>query len=70
MNMFWSVLKILPYLNINEALVQKFPSFRVQLPGNIAVAKMLKVSSVFINVFLLFYLMYEINYFDITLILN
>ena len=30
---------ILPYLGINEALVQKFPSFRVQLPGNIAVAK-------------------------------
>jgi len=30
---------ILPYLDINEALVQKFPSFRVQLPGNIAVAK-------------------------------
>tara|TARA_B100001063_G_C16775120_1_gene564662 strand:+ start:4988 stop:5701 length:714 start_codon:yes stop_codon:yes gene_type:complete len=31
---------ILPYLGIKEALVQKFPSFRVQLPGNIAVAKM------------------------------
>tara|TARA_B100000795_G_C22800549_1_gene441671 strand:+ start:231 stop:929 length:699 start_codon:yes stop_codon:yes gene_type:complete len=31
---------ILPYLGIDEALVQKFPSFRVQLPGNVAVAKM------------------------------
>lgn len=31
---------ILPYLGLKEALVQKFPSFRVQLPGNIAVAKM------------------------------
>lgn len=30
---------ILPYLNLNEALVQKFPSFRIQLPDNIAVAK-------------------------------
>ena len=30
---------ILPYLGINEALVQKFPSFRVQLPNNVAVAK-------------------------------
>ena len=30
---------ILPYLGINEALVQKFPSFRVQLPDNVAVAK-------------------------------
>jgi acetone carboxylase gamma subunit len=31
---------ILPYLNLKEALVQKFPSFRIQLPGNKAVAKM------------------------------
>ena len=31
---------ILPYLGLKEALVQKFPSFRVQLPGNKAVAKM------------------------------
>lgn len=31
---------ILPYLGLESALVQKFPSFRVQLPGNIAVAKM------------------------------
>tara|TARA_B100001540_G_scaffold316837_1_gene347785 strand:- start:4950 stop:5651 length:702 start_codon:yes stop_codon:yes gene_type:complete len=30
---------ILPYLNLSEALVQKFPSFRVQLPENVAVAK-------------------------------
>jgi hypothetical protein len=30
---------ILPYLGINEALVQKFPSFRAQLPNNVAVAK-------------------------------
>lgn len=30
---------ILPYLNLDEALVQKFPSFRVQLPNNVAVAK-------------------------------
>jgi hypothetical protein len=30
---------ILPYLGIKEALVQKFPSFRVQLPDNVAVAK-------------------------------
>ena len=30
---------ILPYLNLKEALVQKFPSFRVQLPNNVAVAK-------------------------------
>lgn len=30
---------ILPYLNLKEALVQKFPSFRVQLPENVAVAK-------------------------------
>ena len=31
---------ILPYLGLKVALVQKFPSFRVQLPGNKAVAKM------------------------------
>jgi hypothetical protein len=31
---------ILPYLDLDSALVQKFPSFRVQLPENIAVAKM------------------------------
>ena len=31
---------ILPYLGLEKALVQKFPSFRVQLPENIAVAKM------------------------------
>ena len=31
---------ILPYLGLDSALVQKFPSFRVQLPNNIAVAKM------------------------------
>lgn len=31
---------VLPYLGLNEAYVQKFPSFRVQLPDNIAVAKM------------------------------
>lgn len=30
---------ILPYLGLKEALVQKFPSFRIQLPNNIAVAK-------------------------------
>lgn len=30
---------ILPYLGLNEALVQKFPSFRIQLPENVAVAK-------------------------------
>lgn len=30
---------ILPYLNLSKALVQKFPSFRVQLPNNVAVAK-------------------------------
>jgi len=29
---------IMPYLNLKEALVQKFPSFRIQLPDNIAVA--------------------------------
>ena len=28
---------ILPYLGLEEALVQKFPSFRVQLPNNVAV---------------------------------
>ena len=28
---------ILPYLNLDEALVQKFPTFRVQLPNNVAV---------------------------------
>ena len=32
-------LEIKPYLDIDEALVQKFPSFRVQLPYNVAVAK-------------------------------
>mgnify|MGYP003644835820 FL=1 len=31
---------ILPYLGLKKALVQKFPSFRIQLPGNKAVAKM------------------------------
>ena len=30
---------ILPYLNINEALVQQFPSIRFHLPNNIAIAK-------------------------------
>ena len=30
---------ILPYLNLDEALVQKFPTFRVQLPNNVAVVK-------------------------------
>lgn len=30
---------ILPYLGLDKALVQKFPSFRIQLPDNIAVAK-------------------------------
>ena len=30
---------ILPYLGLKEALVQKFPSFRIQLPNNKAVAK-------------------------------
>ena len=30
---------IMPYLNLKQAYVQKFPSFRVQLPDNIAVAK-------------------------------
>lgn len=30
---------ILPYLGLDQALVQKFPSFRIQLPGNIAVAR-------------------------------
>ena len=29
--------EILPYLGLNEALVQKFPTFRVQLPDNVAV---------------------------------
>ena len=28
---------ILPFLDLEEALVQKFPSFRVQLPNNLAV---------------------------------
>ena len=32
---------------------------------NLAIAKMLKVSSVLINVLLLFYLMYEVNYYGI-----
>ena len=27
---------IMPYLNLKQAYVQKFPSFRVQLPDNIA----------------------------------
>jgi hypothetical protein len=31
---------VLPYLGLTEAYVQKFPSFRVQLPNNLAVAKM------------------------------
>ena len=30
---------ILPYLGLKEALVQQFPSFRIQLPDNVAVAK-------------------------------
>lgn len=30
---------ILPYLKLDKALVQKFPSFRIQLPNNVAVAK-------------------------------
>ena len=30
---------ILPYLGLKEALVQSFPSFRIQLPNNVAVAK-------------------------------
>lgn len=30
---------ILPYLGLKEALVQQFPSFRIQLPNNVAVAK-------------------------------
>ena len=28
---------ILPYLNLNEALVQVYPTFRVQLPDNVAI---------------------------------
>mgnify|MGYP004007172689 FL=1 len=28
---------ILPYLNLNEALVQTYPTFRVHLPNNVAV---------------------------------
>ena len=27
----------MPYLNLNEALVQKFPTFRVMLPNNVAI---------------------------------
>lgn len=40
-NMYDNLIKdvILPYLKLNEALVQKFPSFRIQLPDNVAVAK-------------------------------
>lgn len=40
-NMYDNLIKdvILPYLNLKEALVQKFPSFRIQLPNNVAVAK-------------------------------
>ena len=34
---------ILPYLGLKSALVQKFPLFRVQLPGNIAVAKNIQI---------------------------
>ncbi len=30
---------ILPYLNLDEALYQAFPTFRVQLPNNVAVVK-------------------------------
>jgi len=30
---------ILPYLNLNEALVQKFPTIRFHLPNNVAVAR-------------------------------
>lgn len=30
---------ILPYLNLDEALVQMYPSFRVQLPDNVAITK-------------------------------
>lgn len=30
---------ILPYLNIKEGYVQKFPSFRIHLPNNVAVSK-------------------------------
>lgn len=39
--MYNSLIKevIMPYLGLKEALVQKFPSFRIQLPENIAVAK-------------------------------
>ena len=29
---------VLPYLGLKEALVQKFPTFRVQLPNNVAIA--------------------------------
>ena len=29
--------EIMPYLNLNEALVQKFPTFRVMLPNNVAI---------------------------------
>ena len=28
---------ILPYLGLTEVLVQKFPTFRVQLPNNLAI---------------------------------
>tara|TARA_B100000575_G_scaffold290714_1_gene294942 strand:+ start:1665 stop:3644 length:1980 start_codon:yes stop_codon:yes gene_type:complete len=28
---------VLPYLGLNEALVQKFPTFRIQLPNNVAI---------------------------------
>ena len=30
---------VLPYIGLNEALIQVFPSFRIQLPNNVAVAK-------------------------------
>ena len=36
---------ILPYLELKEAYVQNFPSFRIQLPDNVAVAKMHNDSS-------------------------
>ena len=28
---------VLPYLGLNEALVQKFPTLRIQLPNNVAI---------------------------------
>jgi hypothetical protein len=40
-DLYYKLIKdvILPYLNLSEAYVQKFPSFRVHLPNNVAVAK-------------------------------